>query len=386
MATTVTILGSTGSIGQSALDVVRHSPDLTVRGLAVHSNIDGLTDQIAEFRPEFVAISDDNAAKELSDRGIDVPLRTGPEGVAATAAESVDVVLCAMAGSVGLDAILAAIEAENRIALANKEPLVMAGSHIMERARAKGVRVLPVDSEHNAIFQCLEGHSTDEVYRIHLTASGGPFYGRTRDSLRGVSPEEAANHPTWDMGEKISVDSATLMNKGLEIIEAMHLFDLPADVFEVVIHPQSIVHSMVEFTDGNILAHYGVTDMRLPIQFALHWPNRVKSAIARLDLTSMPGITFARPEVSEFPCLGLAIEAARSGGTAPTVLNAANEVAVEAFRNGQLPFLGIADVVGAVLQAIPHSEDVSLGSVLDVDATARRAAEKQIRITGTKST
>ena len=251
----------------------------------------------------------------------------------------------------------------------------MAGRLITSAARAAGVRILPVDSEHNAIFQCLEGRDTAEVLTVYLTASGGPFYGQPRESLRGITPAQATTHPTWDMGAKISVDSATLMNKGLEVIEAMWLFDLPLEKIRVVIHPQSIVHGLVEFTDGHILAHLGVTDMVMPIQFALTWPERVKSPMARLDLTRMKALTFAEPDFREFPCLELALSAARRGGTAGTALNAANEVAVAAFRAGRLPFLGIAEVVRRVLEASEVHADDTLESILAADAEARRAAE-----------
>jgi len=365
---------------------VRNFPEeFEVVGLAAHSNVDELAAQIEEFKPARVALGDANAAVRLRDRVSGIEIGGGAESISDLAAVEVDVVLCGMVGSAGLHAILRAIEAGNRIALANKEPMVMAGRLIMSEARDRGVRILPVDSEHNAIFQLLEGRDPEDIRRVYLTASGGPFYGRPRESLRDIAPEEAVRHPTWDMGAKISVDSATLMNKGLEIIEAMWLFDLPLEALEVVIHPQSVVHGLVEFKDGHILAHLGVTDMTLPIQFALTWPKRVESTSARLDLTAMGELSFAAPDFSEFPCLGHAMEAARQGGTAGAVLNAANEVAVEAFRQGRIPYLAIAEVVGEVMESSRYYPEYSLESILDVDADTRRSAEGFVQAIGVKA-
>ena len=376
MATRLTLLGSTGSIGRSALRVVRHYPGrFEIVGIAAHSNVDELAAQAEEFHPKFVAVSDESAANGLRGRGVHARILSGPSALEEIAQVETDLVLCGVVGAVGLRAILRAIEAGHRIALANKEPMIMAGRLITETARRRGVTILPVDSEHNALFQCLEGRDSADVRKVYLTASGGPFYGKPRETLRDISPEQATNHPTWDMGAKISVDSATLMNKGLEVIEAMWLFGLPLDKIDVVIHPQSIVHGLVEFMDGNILAHLGVTDMVMPIQFALTWPERVKSPMARLDLVRMRALSFASPDFSEFPCLELALRAAGQGGTAGAVLNAANEAAVEAFRAGRLPFLGIAEVVGSVLDDGASRDDLSLEAVLEADADARRRAE-----------
>ncbi len=380
----ISILGATGSIGKSALEVVRRDPArFTVAALAAHSNATLLLEQIREFRPQYVAVTDPAAAADIEAANLDITLWTGPEALEQLAAVEVDVALCAVVGAVGLRPLLAAIDAGNTVAVANKEPFVMAGRLIMERAHAKGVQVLPVDSEHSAIFQCLEGRRMEEVRCIHLTASGGPFYGRPRESLARVLPEEATKHPTWNMGAKISVDSATLMNKGLEIIEAMWLFGLPQEQIEVVIHPQSIVHGLVEFKDGNILAHLGVTDMKFPILFALSYPNRVEYAMDRLDLTAMQGLTFAAPDFSAFPCLALAREAAARGGAAPAILNAANEIAVEAFCGHRLPFLAISEVVGATLQDCASTEDYSLESILAADALARETARNAAAKLGT---
>lgn len=374
--TRLTLLGSTGSIGRSALRVVRNYPGkFEIVGLAAHSSVDELEAQAAEFSPKVIAVTDESAARELRQRGVSARVLGGRDALEEVAGIETDLVLCGVVGAVGLRSILRAIQAGHRIALANKEPMIMAGRLITEAARRRGVKILPVDSEHNALFQCLEGRDVSDVRMVYLTASGGPFHGQPREALRDISPEQAANHPTWDMGAKISVDSATLMNKGLEVIEAMWLFDLPLDKVQVLIHPQSLVHGLVEFTDGNILAHLGVTDMVMPIQFALTWPERVKSPMARLDLAQVRGLSFATPDFREFPCLDLALRAARAGGTAGAVLNAANEVAVEAFRGGRLPFLGIADVVAAVLDEIPCVEAETLEAVFEADADARRRAE-----------
>jgi len=382
LPTRVCILGSTGSIGRSALDVVRVHPGLfEVVGLAAHSNAALLAEQVREFRPAVVAMMDEAAAERLSAQ-LGTEVLAGPDGLARVAAREADVTLCAVVGAVGLKPILAAVDAGNRIALANKEPLVIAGRLVIERARARGVDVLPVDSEHNAIFQCIHGHRPEDVRCIHLTASGGPFYGRPRASLVDVSPEEAANHPRWDMGKKISVDSATLMNKGLEVIEAMWLFDLPLDKVKVIIHPQSVIHGMVEFVDGSILAHLGVTDMKAPIQFALTWPERLQTPMPRLDLAAIGELSFAEPDFGEFPCLRYATEAASAGGTAPAILNAANETAVAAFCDGAIPFLAISEVIQRVMGTCEPLPDTSIEAVLAADAAARRRAQDVVRAMG----
>jgi len=375
----ITILGSTGSIGRSALEVVRRYPEMfRVRALAAHSNADLLAAQIAEFKPEAAALYDEVAAVRLRGMVPECRVLSGPEGLNELAAMPADTVLCAVVGAVGLAPLLAAVDAGNRVAVANKEPLVMAGRLIMERAQARGVKVLPVDSEHNAVFQCLQGNNIDDVRCIHLTASGGPFYGMPREALQFITPAQATRHPTWKMGAKISVDSATLMNKGLEIVEAMWLFGLPQDRIEVVIHPQSTVHSMVEFKDGNILAQLGVTDMRTPILYALAWPDRAPEPVARLNMAALSGLTFAEPCFDEFPCLALARRAAAEGGTATAVLNAANEEAVSAFCGERLPFLDIAGVVAEVCGRCPAEPAYDLASVLDADRRARALATEVI--------
>ena len=380
MTTRITILGSTGSIGRSALDVVRQCPGrYEVVALAAHSNVERLAEQVAEFAPRYAVVVDETAAARMG-APPSTTILSGAEGLEEVAAVDADVVLCAMVGAAGLRPLLAAIDAGNRVALANKEPLVMAGSLVMARARERGVKVLPVDSEHSAIFQCLQGNSVDDVAMIHLTASGGPFYGRARDELRDVAPAEAANHPTWDMGTKVSVDSATLMNKGLEVIEAMWLFGVSLEQIRVVIHPQSIVHSLVEFTDGSLLAHLGVTDMKFPIQYALDWPRRAPAPLGRLDLTTMPPLTFAEPDFEEFSCLRYAREAAQRGGTVPAVLNAANEVAVQAFCEERIAFLQISEVVRNALDTCSTNGNVTLESVVAADGETRREAGRFVRV------
>lgn len=379
----VTILGSTGSIGRNALDVVRrHADQFEVVGLAAFSNVKLLAEQIQEFRPRLAAIGDERQARALHAHASDTRIVSGPSGIEEVAAMSADVVLCAIVGAAGLQPILRIIESGGRLALANKEPMVMAGALITERAKTSGAEIIPVDSEHSAIWQCLHGNDRRNVYRIYLTASGGPFYGKSREQLQSVTPEQAARHPTWDMGKKISVDSATLMNKGLEVIEAMWLFDLPPDRIQVIIHPQSVVHGLVEFTDGSILAHLGPTDMRFPIEYALSWPERASSALGRLDLTVLKQLTFAPPDFGNFPCLQFALEAARRGGTAPTILNAANEVAVSAFCHHQIPFLAISEVVRFALDTCPVSDQMTLANVLESDRLAREVAQHKIKELG----
>lgn len=380
MTTHVSILGSTGSIGRNALEVVRAHPGrLQVSALATRANISLLEQQVREFCPELVAVYDENAAARLLDADIPCRVVSGRAGLREAAAMPVDVVLCAVVGAVGLAPLLAAIEAGNRAAVANKEPLVMAGKHIMEQAHRHKTEVLPVDSEHNAIFQCLRGGSVADVRCVHLTASGGPFYRRSRAELRAITPGEAMRHPTWDMGTKISVDSATLMNKGLEIIEAIWLFGLESNQIEVVIHPQSIIHSMVEYQDGSIIAQLGVTDMRAPIAFALTYPERLPAPGMRLDLTTLSGLSFDKPDCDAFPCLALARQAAESGGCTPAVLNAANEEAVEAFCRGRIGFLDISETVARTLENCAVPEDYSLDAVLEADNAARICAAAIIK-------
>ena len=375
----IVLFGSTGSVGRNTLDVVAEFPErFEIVGLAAHSNTDLLIQQIRRFQPQFIAVSNLEAASRLRMEVSDVIILEGVEGLCDLARRPVDISVCAIVGAAGLRPLLVAIESGNTVAVANKEPLVMAGALVMEAASRHGVAVLPVDSEHNAIFQCLQGHSEKGLHCIHLTASGGPFYGWRRENLRNIKPEQAVKHPTWDMGPKISVDSATLMNKGLEIIEAMWLFRLPVEKIDVVIHPQSIVHGLVEFTDGSLLAQMGVTDMKSPILYALEYPERSTRALSRLDLCSLTPLTFAKPDFAEFPCLEMARSAALEGGTAPAILNAANEVAVEAFCKHRISFLQISDVVADVRRHCPVVQELNLNEILKADSCARETALHRI--------
>jgi 1-deoxy-D-xylulose-5-phosphate reductoisomerase len=326
----IAILGSTGSIGQSALEVVRVRPDkLCVVGLAAGSNGDRLLAQAREFRPRVIGMAEEAALRDVLASYPAEQAAAGSAGLIAVATHpDVDIVICASSGTAGLEAVLAAIEAGKTIALANKEVLVMAGSLVTAAARRHGVSILPVDSEHNAIHQCLHGRTKEEVRRIILTASGGPFRGTSAGALRHVTPGEALRHPTWRMGRKITIDSATLMNKGLEVIEAHWLFDFPAEQIDVVIHPQSIVHSLVELIDGSIIAQLGGADMKLPIQYACSYPDRWEAPVSRLDLAATSRLDFEQPDLGRFPCLRLAYQALRAGPSHSIVLNAANEVAV----------------------------------------------------------
>lgn len=379
VALRLSILGSTGSIGRSALDVVRHYPDMfDVVALGAYANVELLARQILEFRPSHVAIADEAAAARFQPPDVPVEVHTGSGALDAIASIPVDAALCAVVGAAGLKPVLRAIDAGNRIALANKEPLVIAGPLIMQAAHTKGVQVLPVDSEHNAIFQCLEGHSSNDVHCIHLTASGGPFYGKPTEVRLNVTPEEAANHPTWDMGKKISVDSATLMNKGLEVIEARWLFALQPEAIQVVLHPQSVVHSMVAYADGSVLAQLGNPDMRTPIAHALAWPRRMASGVNPLDLFAVGRLDFTPPPPERFPCLDLAYDALASGGTATTILNAANEVAVQAFLDCRIGFPTIAQGIAATLDAVSSGPADSLEGILAADAEARDYASQWV--------
>jgi 1-deoxy-D-xylulose-5-phosphate reductoisomerase len=374
---TLAILGSTGSIGRSALAVVDANPErLRVAALAAGDNAALLAEQAARYRPAIVALASGDAADRFHAAGGTAPaLVCGPEGLVAVATHpDVDIVLCASSGTAALEAVLAAIEAGKTIALANKEVLVMAGALVTAAARRKGVPILPVDSEHNAIHQCLHGRPAAEIRRLILTASGGPFRDLSPGELQAVDPEAALRHPTWQMGRKITIDSATLMNKGLEVIEAHWLFDVPADRIDVVVHPQSIVHSMVELSDGSVIAQMGVTDMRLPIQYACSYPDRWEAALPRLDLIKAGRLDFEAPALDRFPCLGLAYRALRAGGTAPVVLNAANEVAVASFLEKRLGFTSIPVVIERVLNAHVVESVVTLELIRRVDAWARNQA------------
>jgi len=375
----ISLLGSTGSIGTNVLDVVRRSKgQFSVKGLAAGENVELLAEQIRQFRPEIVSVMTAELADQVRSmvESADTEVFYGKEGYKAVATvDDADLVVSAMVGAAGLIPTLAALEAGKDVALANKESLVAAGPLVTSLARKKGAALIPIDSEHSAIFQCLRGHRKEDVRRIVLTASGGPFKELSRHELIKVKPEEAVRHPKWSMGAKISVDSATLMNKGLEVIEAHWLFDISVDQIDVVVHPQSIVHSMVEFIDGSVLAQMGIPDMRVPISYALAWPGRLDMYLPSLNLIESGSLKFEIPHLEKFPCLGLAYDAARKGGTATTALNSANEVAVEAFLQGRLGFTAIQEVVREVIEAFPVEDIRDLDDVLKADALARLRAE-----------
>ena len=379
----VAILGATGSIGQSALAVIdAHRDRLRVVALAAGENSGRFVDQLDRFTPDLAAMATPEALADVRDalgaRGGRHPARyeSGADGLVAVATHpDAELVLFASSGTAALDAVLAAIDAGKTIALANKEILVMAGAVVMEAARRRGVAVLPVDSEHNAIHQCLDGRSTADVRRLILTASGGPFRGLPLDRLDHVTPNDALQHPTWRMGPKITIDSATLMNKGLEVIEARWLFDVRADRIEVVVHPQSVVHSMVEFVDGSILAQLGVTDMRLPIQYAFSYPERWAAALPPLDLAGCGRLDFERPDTTRFPCLSLAFRALDGDAGLPIVLNAANEVAVAAFLDSRLPFTAISDVIAQTMDEHERRGPHQIRNLADVRQTDRWARD-----------
>ncbi|MCD4754455.1 MAG: 1-deoxy-D-xylulose-5-phosphate reductoisomerase [Deltaproteobacteria bacterium] len=375
----ISLLGSTGSIGTKVLDVVKRSKGrFLVNGLAAGENVELLAEQIRQFRPEIVSVMTAELADQVrSMTGLaDTEVLYGKEGyIEVATVDDADLVVSAMVGAAGLIPTLAALETGKDVALANKESLVTAGPLVTSVAREKGAALIPIDSEHSAIFQCLRGHRKEDVRRIVLTASGGPFKDRNRDELVKMTPEEAVRHPKWSMGAKISVDSATLMNKGLEVIEARWLFDISVDRIDVVVHPQSIVHSMVEFIDGSVLAQMGIPDMRVPIAYALAWPGRLELDLPSLNLIESGSLTFEMPHFEKSPCLGLAYDAARKGGTATTALNAANEVAVEAFLQGRMSFTAIQEVVREVIEAFPVEDIRDLDDVLKADALARLRAE-----------
>jgi 1-deoxy-D-xylulose-5-phosphate reductoisomerase len=382
--TRIAILGSTGSIGTSALDVARtHANRVEVVALAAATNVAAMAKQVMEFRPRAVAMADGDAMDKLCAALGGSPAEisgVGNDGLVEIATHpDVDLVLCASSGTAALDAVLAAIEAGKTIALANKEVLVMAGGIVMDAARRKGVAVLPVDSEHNAIHQCLHGRPSTEWRRLILTASGGPFRGRSLAALAEVTAADALKHPTWQMGPKITIDSATLMNKGLEVIEAHWLFGVPSSQIEVVVHPQSIVHSMVELKDGSIIAQLGITDMRLPIQYAFAYPDRWDAPVAFLDLTQVGPLEFHAPAWDDFPCLKLAYRALEAERSLPIVLNAANEVAVTFFLEGRVGFTSIPEIIAQTMDAHPPEPAASLAEVRRVDAWARSHAAELAR-------
>ena len=382
MKRTLSILGSTGSIGRQTLEVAEACGH-RVAALTVNRSVNLAEEQARKFRPELVAAVDETAAAELRVRLADTPVRvvSGREGLMeATCLPAADTVVTAVVGIAGLEPTLAAIDAGKRIALANKETLVCAGELVMDRAAEKGAEIVPVDSEHSAIFQCLQGlRDKKEVRRLIITASGGPFFGKSREELAHVTRAQALKHPNWSMGAKITIDSATLMNKGLEFIEAMRLYRMPPEKISIVVHRESIIHSMVECVDGAVLAQMGSADMRLPIQYALTWPERTEGPVTQLDLLSCPPLTFHAPDTDTFRCLALALECARKGGNSTAVLNGANEAAVGLFLEDKIGFLDIARLAERALAAVPFVEKPTLDDILAADRVARQAVFSDLR-------
>ncbi len=379
---TVTILGSTGSIGKSSLEVISRFPDkFRVCGLTAGRNIQLLIGQIQQFKPKAVAVSSEESYKEIKKAlGSKSPeIFYGVEGICDVARmEEADVVISSIMGAAGLLPTLSAIKTGKRVAIANKEPFVIAGELMKSEARRYGAEILPVDSEHSAVFQCIGGCDKNSVSRIILTASGGPFNGRTADELKDVTPDDALKHPKWVMGRKITIDSATLMNKGLEVIEAHHLFDMPSEQIDVLIHPQSIIHSIVEFRDGSSLAQMSNPDMKGPIAYALSYPERLEPVVQPLNWTGFGSLTFSKPDTKAFPCLNLAYDALAVGGTMPAVLNAANEMAVQAFLDNAIGFSRIPEIIKTVMDRHkPHSA-LNIESITEADAWARKNTLKEL--------
>lgn len=370
----IAVLGSTGSIGTQTLEVVRNNRDIQVTALAAGKNAAALERQIREFHPRVACLWEEAAARELKERVRDLDVRVvwGMDGlVEAAAGTDAQMVVTAVVGMIGLRPTIAAMEAGKDIALANKETLVTAGHLIMPLAKEKGVRILPVDSEHSAIFQCLQGAGGNPIHKIHLTASGGPFRGRKREELQSVTVEDALKHPSWSMGRKITIDSSTMVNKGLEVMEARWLFGVDFDQIQVVIQPTSVIHSMIEFTDGAVIAQLGTPDMKLPIQYALYYPERRYLPGDRLDFGRLREIDFEEPDMETFQGLALAFAAGRKGGIMPTVFNAANEEAVALFLDRKIPYLAITDLIAGAMERCRQAENPSLEEILEAEAWAR---------------
>ena len=380
----VSVLGSTGSIGRQSLDIISRMPEVKVAALTAGTSVERMAEQCRQFRPELAVMATEEAAAKLQTHISDLDIRVlwGEEGlIEAATVESADCVITAVVGMLGLKPTLAAIRAGKRIGLANKETLVCAGELVMAEARRYGTEIIPVDSEHSAIFQCLMGAGDKrEVERIILTCSGGPFFGMNREQLRSVTRADALKHPNWKMGAKITVDCATLMNKGLEVIEAMRLYDLPLEQVDVVIHRQSIVHSLVEFVDGAVMAQLGAPDMRLPIQLALTYPERQPCPVDKLDLTKCGALSFCEPDMEAFPCLALAQECAKKGGTACPVMNGANEAAVALYLEDKIGFYDIYDLVAGAVEAVPFIQNPTLEEILESDRMARAYVQNKVSI------
>lgn len=366
----ISILGSTGSIGTQTLDVVRNNGDIQVTAMAAGRNIRLLEQQIREFHPELACVWDEEKAKELRENISDLPVKvvSGMDGLIEAATEKhAEIVVAAVVGMIGIRPAIAAMEAGKDIALANKETLVTAGHIIMPLAKEKKVSILPVDSEHSAIFQCLNGENRGQIEKILLTASGGPFRGRTREQMKDIQVEDALKHPNWAMGRKITIDSSTMVNKGLEVMEARWLFDVEMDQIQVVVQPKSVIHSMVEFKDGAVMAQFGTPDMRLPIQYALYYPERRYLPGERLDFWTMNQIAFEKPDFENFPALALAYEAGKTGGSLPTVFNAANEYAVGQFLNRKIPYLAIVEMIRIAMEQHNVIQNPTVGQILETE-------------------
>lgn len=375
----ISIIGSTGSIGTQTLDVAENIEGINIVGLSTNSNIELLENQIRKFKPAIAAVMNEKKAHELKNnvKDINIKIVSGIDGIIETAVYSkADTLVNSVVGNIGLKPTIEAIRSKKNIALANKETLVTAGELVMSEVKSNNVKLYPIDSEHSAIFQCLQGNENNPIYKIWLTASGGPF--RNYTDLSGITVKDALNHPNWNMGPKITIDSATLMNKGLELIEAKWLFNVDIDKINVIVHPQSVVHSMVEFEDGAVIAQLGEPDMRVPIQYALTYPNRVKNNYPRLNLFEKNNLTFEKPNTKLFPCLDFAFNAIKTGGTMPAVLNAANEVAVEKFLNGKIEFLDIPDIIERAMQAYNVKYNYTLTDVLDADIWGRKFVNENI--------
>ena len=379
MIRTLAILGATGSVGRSTLDLVERSPERwRVTALSAATNARALAEQAIRVRPEIAVVADEAAYPDLKQALAGTGIRAAAGATALADAAEADIVMAAIVGAAGLRPTLRAVERGSTVAIANKETLVCAGDLVRAAAARSGARLLPVDSEHNAIYQCFDFDHPGRIAKVILTCSGGPFRETSLADMAGKTPAEAVKHPVWSMGGKISVDSATLMNKGLELIEAWHLFPVTVDQLEVLIHPQSVVHSLVEYVDGSVLAQLGTPDMRTPIAYALAWPDRVPTPAARLNLAEIARLDFAEPDPTRFPALGLAWAALRTGGAAPNILNAANEIAVAAFLNGRIGFLDIAATVEETLLGEPISEMFSLEDVIAIDTAARARARSVV--------
>ncbi len=379
----ISVLGATGSVGLSTLDLVRRNPHkFKVVSLTAYSKVEDLSALAMEFNAELAVIGDEKKLDALKERlaGTGIEVAAGEAGLIEAAEREAEIVMAAIVGAAGLRPTMAAVRRGATVALANKECLVCAGDLLMEEVRVHGATLLPVDSEHNAIYQVFEVERANSVERVILTASGGPFRGRSYESLKAVTPAEAIAHPNWDMGAKISVDSATMMNKGLEIIEAYHLFPIKKSQIEVVVHPQSVVHSMVEYSDGSVLAQLGSPDMRTPIAYSLAWPERMEAPVKRLSLSEIGALTFEEVDLEAFRCLALAREALEAGGAAPAILNAANEVAVAAFLSEKLRFIDIPSVVSDTLALCDIKAPQSLSNVFEIDKVAREAAQNQLAL------